>query len=243
MTGTAAEMAGELRAVYGLRVTSVPTHHPLRRRNTGLLVMVDADAKWNAVVREAAAMADQGRAVLIGTRSVAASQLLGDRLAARGFAAAVLNAERHEEEAAIVAEAGAPGRITVATNMAGRGTDIKLEPSVRAAGGLHVILTEFHESSRIDRQLFGRGGRQGDPGSFSAVVALDDEIFVRFVPPAWLAALRGVAQGGAAPERLGWWLRRWAQAAAERLNAGTRRNTLTNDERTERMLAFYGRGE
>ena len=243
MTGTAAEVAGELRAVYDLRVTSVPTHHPLRRRNTGLLVMANADAKWDAVVAEAATMAAQGRAVLVGTRSVAASQKLGTRLAAAGFAAAVLNAERHEEEAAIVAEAGAAGRITVATNMAGRGTDIKLAPSVRAAGGLHVILTEFHESARIDRQLFGRGGRQGDPGSFSAVVALDDEIFVRFVPPAWLAAARGMAQGGAVPEWLGRWLRRWTQAAAERLNAGTRRNTLTNDERTERMLAFSGRGE
>ena len=239
MTGTAAEVAGELRWVYGLRVTTVPTHHPLRRRNTGLRVMADENAKWDAVVAEAAAMAERGRAVLIGTRSVAASQLLGDRLAARGFTAAVLNAERHEEEAEIVAEAGTPGRITVATNMAGRGTDIKLAPSVRAAGGLHVILTEFHESARIDRQLFGRGGRQGDPGSFIAIVALDDEIFSRFVPPAWLAT----ARGGELPARLGRWLRRWAQSAAERLNAGTRRNTLTNDERTERMLAFSGRGE
>ena len=239
MTGTAAEVAGELRWVYGLRVTTVPTHHPLRRRNTGLRVMADENAKWDAVVAEAAAMAERGRAVLIGTRSVAASQLVGERLAARGFTAAVLNAERHEEEAGIVAEAGAPGRITVATNMAGRGTDIKLEPAVRAAGGLHVILTEFHESARIDRQLFGRGGRQGDPGSFVAIVALDDEIFARFIPPAWLATMRG----GELPERLGRWLRRWAQAAAERLNAGTRRNTLTNDERTERMLAFSGRGE
>ena len=97
----------------------------------------------------------------------------------------------------------------------------------------------LHESARIDRQLFGRGGRQGDPGSFIAIVALDDEIFSRFVPPAWLAT----ARGGELPARLGRWLRRWAQSAAERLNAGTRRNTLTNDERTERMLAFSGRGE
>ena len=243
MTGTAAEVCGELCAVYRLRVVTVPTHHPLRRRNTGMLVMIDEDAKWSAVVREAGAMVAQGRAVLIGTRSVAASQVLGGRLAAAGFDPAVLNAERHDEEAGIVAGAGAGGQITVATNMAGRGTDIKLDPAVRAAGGLHVILTEFHESARIDRQLFGRGGRQGDPGSFSAIVALDDEVFVRFVPPAWLATARGLAQGGVVPQCLGRWLRRWAQAGAERLNAGTRRNTLTNDERTERMLAFSGRGE
>ena len=245
MTGTAAEVAGELRWVYGLRVTRVPTHQPLRRRNTGVRVMADEDAKWDAVVREATAMAARGRAVLIGTRSVAASQLLGARLARAGFSVAVLNAESHAEEAGIVAEAGRPGCITVATNMAGRGTDIKLAAEVRAAGGLHVILTEFHESPRIDRQLFGRGGRQGDPGSYVAIVALDDEIFARFVPAAWLASLRGVASahGGVLPEWIGRWLRRWAQAAAERLNAGIRRNTLTNDERTERMLAFSGRGE
>ncbi|MCC6717079.1 MAG: hypothetical protein IT555_04280 [Acetobacteraceae bacterium] len=245
MTGTAAEVAGELRWVFGLRVARVATHHPLRRRNTGVRVVADAEAKWAAVVREVAAVVAQRRAVLVGTRSVAASQLLGERLAAAGLAAEVLNAERHAEEAGIVAQAGGAGRITVATNMAGRGTDIKLDPAVRDAGGLHVILTEFHESPRIDRQLFGRGGRQGDPGSYVAIVALDDEIFSRFVPATWLASLRGMAaaHGGVLPERLGRWVRWWAQAAAERLNAGTRRNTLANDENTERMLAFSGRGE
>jgi preprotein translocase subunit SecA len=231
MTGTAAEVAGELRAVYALRVTGIPTHAKLRRRNHGIRVLPDADAKWAEVVAEVAATIAQGRAVLVGTRSVAASEHLATRLAEAGLAAEVLNAERHAEEAAIIARAGTPGRITVATNMAGRGTDIKLSPAVRAAGGLHVILTEFHESARIDRQLFGRGGRQGDPGSFIAIVARDDEIFSRFVPAALLPTLPGSA------------LRRWAQSAAERLNASIRRNTLTNDENQERMLAFSGRGE
>ena len=190
-------------------------------------------------------MVARGRAVLVGTRSVAASNLVGARLAAAGLAASVLNAELHAEEAAIVARAGGARCITVATNMAGRGTDIKPDADVRAAGGLHVILTEFHESPRIDRQLFGRGGRQGDPGSYVAITALDDEIFARFVPASWLATLRGMAaaHGGVLPERVGKFLRRWAQAAAERLNGSIRRNTLTNDERTERMLAFSGRGE
>jgi len=250
MTGTAAEVTGELRAVYGLRVTSVPTHHPLRRRNLGVRVLADEDAKWNEVVRDATAAMRAGRAVLVGTRSVAASQAVASRLAATGLAAtgltaAVLNAESHAEEAAIVAQAGRPGRITVATNMAGRGTDIKLSSEVRQAGGLHVILTEFHESARVDRQLFGRGGRQGDPGSYVAITALDDELFTRFVPAAWRATLRGMAtgNGGILPERLARWLRAWSQSAAERLNAGTRRHTLANDTRTEKMLAFSGRGE
>jgi preprotein translocase subunit SecA len=243
MTGTAAEVAGELRAVYDLRVSRIPTHHPSGRRNTGIRVYATEDAKWDAVVREAAAMAEAGRAVLIGTRSVVASRLLAEKLAAAGHAAAVLNAEHHAEEAAIIAEAGAPGRITVATNMAGRGTDIKPSPAVKLAGGLHVILTEFHESARIDRQLYGRGGRQGDPGSHVSLVSLDDEIFARFVPAAWLAFLRTTTIAGIVPDRLARLLRRWAQSAAERLNASTRRNTLANDQQQERMLAFSGRGE
>jgi preprotein translocase subunit SecA len=245
MTGTAAEVAGELRAVYDLRVARIPTHHPSRRRNTGIRVLATDDAKWAAVVREAEAMAEAGRAVLIGTRSVAASRLLADKLAATGRTAAVLNAEHHAEEAAIIAEAGAPGRITVATNMAGRGTDIKPTPEVKQEGGLHVILTEFHESARIDRQLYGRGGRQGDPGSHASITSLDDEIFSRFVPASWLAFLRAsaTANGGLLPDRLARLLRSWAQSAAERLNASTRRNTLANDQQQERMLAFSGRGE
>ena len=245
MTGTAAEIADELRAVYALRVLRIPTHHPSRRRNLGLTIHATEDVKWAAIVRNAIEVVTKGRAVLIGTRSVAASQLLGEQLTAAGLAPEVLNAERHEEEAGIIARAGAPGRGTVATNMAGRGTDIKLTPAVRDAGGLHVILTEFHESARIDRQLFGRGGRQGDPGTYIAIVSLEDDIFTRFVPPAWRASLRATAaaNGGTLPARLAPWLRRWSQSAAERLNASTRRNTLANDQHQERMRAFSGRGE
>jgi preprotein translocase subunit SecA len=245
MTGTAAEIADELRAVYALRVLRIPTHHASRRRNLGLTIHATEDAKWAAIVQNVIEVVAQGRAVLIGTRSVAASHLLGEKLTAAGLAPEVLNAERHEEEAGIIARAGAPGRVTVATNMAGRGTDIKLTPAVREAGGLHVILTEFHESARIDRQLFGRGGRQGDPGTYTAIVSLEDDIFARFLPPAWRASLHATAQAnrGTLPTRLAPWLRRWAQSAAERLNASTRRNTLANDQHQERMLAFSGRGE
>lgn len=127
--------------------------------------------------------------------------------------------------------------MTVATNMAGRGTDIKLGPGMAAAGGLHVILTEFHEAGRIDRQLFGRCGRQGDPGTFQAVVALDDELF-RVYGSAWLRRL-----ASAFPAKSGWarWLRWLAQARAERHQAGVRRQTLERDQRVDRLLAFSGR--
>ena len=118
--------------------------------------------------------------MLIGTRSVDASEHVGELLLKAGLQPVILNARQDRQEAEIVASAGQPGRVTVATNMAGRGTDIQLHPAVREAGGLHVILTEYHESRRIDRQLFGRAGRQGDPGSYESIVALDDELFQRF---------------------------------------------------------------
>ena len=127
-----------------------------------------------------AAVTRAGRAVLIGTRSVDASEHVGELLLEAGFQPVILNARQDRQEAEIVACAGQPGRVTVATNLAGRGTDIQLHPAVREAGGLHVILTEYHESRRIDRQLFGRAGRQGDPGSYESIVALDDELFQRF---------------------------------------------------------------
>ncbi len=245
MTGTAAEITGELRATFALRVARIPTNRPSQRRSLGIRVHPDEDAKWRAVTAEARTAAAAGRAILIGTRSVAASHAVAAHLRQASMAPSVLNAESHAEEAEIVARAGRPGCVTVATNMAGRGTDIKLTPEVRAAGGLHVILTEFHESARIDRQLFGRGARQGDPGSYICVVALDDELFTRFVPAPWRASLRAttLANGGTLPPRLARLLRAWSQSAAERLNAGTRRQTLANDQRQERTLAFSGRGE
>ncbi len=245
MTGTAAEITGELRAVFALRVARIPTNRPSQRRSLGIRVHPDEDAKWRAVTAAAQSAAAAGRAVLIGTRSVAASNAVAAHLRQAGMSPSVLNAESHAEEADIVARAGRPGCVTVATNMAGRGTDIKLTPEVKQAGGLHVILTEFHESARIDRQLFGRGARQGDPGSYICIVALDDELFTRFVPAPWRTSLRATAQanGGTLPPRFARLLRAWSQSAAERLNAGTRRNTLTNDQRQERTLAFSGRGE
>jgi preprotein translocase subunit SecA len=243
MTGTALEAAGELRSVYGLNVIRIPTNRPLIRRDLGSAVLPDADAKWHLIVRKADELRRQGRAVLIGTRSIAASERVAALLQHANLNPVVLNARQDSEEAQIVAQAGQPGRITVATNMAGRGTDIHLDAAVRKAGGLHVILTEFHESARIDRQLFGRAGRQGDPGSFECIVSLGDELFSRF-SDAYVALLSRInLANGKLSWAAYWLLRAWTQLAAERANAMTRRISFAEDERFQKSISFAGRAE
>jgi preprotein translocase subunit SecA len=242
MTGTAIEAAGELRAVYGLRIVRIPTNRPSRRTDLGTRLFQTAALKWNAVVDSANAATIEQRAVLIGTRSVDASEHVAELLRKAGLQAVVLNARQDRLEAEIVATAGQRGQVTVATNMAGRGTDIHLHPAVRDAGGLHVILTEYHESQRIDRQLFGRAGRQGDPGSFESIVALDDELFRRFAGRHVLPIVsKGTLQRRRLPAPIGWALKRYGQWAAERLHARTRRMTLDEDHRFEKMLGFAGK--
>ncbi len=198
------------------------------------------EQRWQAIASRAAELSGEGHAVLVGTRSVAASETLGAVLDERGLAHRVLNALQDQQEVEIIAQAGQSGRVTVATNMAGRGTDIELGASVRDAGGLHVILSEFHESRPIDRQLYGHAGRQGDPGSCEAMVSLDDELFVRFCPLLvhWLRMrYRNLAELPA------WWggvPRGVAQWRAERENAGMRRNAAERDTSMRRALAFSG---
>jgi preprotein translocase subunit SecA len=182
MTGTAAEARKPLWHIYGLPIVRIPTHRPVQRTVLPERIFPERLEKWEAVADEVARLHAENRPVLIGTRSVRFSEELAAELALRGLQHNLLNAVRHEEEARIVAEAGLPGKITIATNMAGRGTDIKLGHGVAEAGGLHVIATERHESGRIDRQLFGRCARQGDPGSVQVFVSLDDELFRRFLP-------------------------------------------------------------
>jgi preprotein translocase subunit SecA len=241
MTGTAIEPAGELYGIYGLRVVRMPTNRPLRRTDSGTRVFPTAKLKWNAVVDSVSDVVRTGRAVLVGTRSVEASEHISQLLSQSGLEPVVLNARQDRAEAEIVARAGQPGRVTVATNMAGRGTDIKLHPAVRCAGGLHVILTEYHESRRIDRQLFGRAGRQGDPGSHETIVALDDELFQRFVNQ-WLLRLLGKASNREQPIPgvLGRALRSYGQHSAERLHWRTRRTALAEDLRINKILGFAG---
>jgi preprotein translocase subunit SecA len=180
MTGTAETEAGELWNIYKLDVVVIPTNEPCIRKDREDIVYKTKREKYNAVIDEIALMNKQGRPVLVGTTSVEISELLSRMLKMKGLKHNVLNAKLHQREAEIVAEAGKPGTITIATNMAGRGTDIKLTPEVVEAGGLAIIGTERHESRRVDRQLRGRAGRQGDPGSSQFFVSLEDELMRLF---------------------------------------------------------------
>lgn len=188
-TGTASEAADELWRIYHLRVVKIPTHKPRQTLECPTRVYAHAKDKWHAVVEEILRVHDQGQPVLVGVRSVESSRHLARLLADRGTAAELLNAERHAEEARIIARAGEAGRITIATNMAGRGTDILLDETSRRRGGLHVIIAECNESARIDRQLAGRCGRQGDPGSVVSIVCRQDELLIRFGSRFWLDPL------------------------------------------------------
>jgi preprotein translocase subunit SecA len=244
MTGTAREVAGELWAVYRLAVVSIPTNRPLIRRGYRDQVYPTAEAKWEAVAERIGSVHRAGRPVLVGTRSVAASEHLSRLLTAAGLPHQVLNARQDREEAEIVARAGEPGRITVATNMAGRGTDIRLGPGVSETGGLHVIATERHDARRIDRQLFGRCGRQGDPGSYEALLSLEDELVTVYARRPW----RWLASAAARPGRpvapwIGAYVFRRPQRRAGRLHSRMRRDLLKLDEQLESALAFSGRPE
>jgi preprotein translocase subunit SecA len=182
MTGTAETEAGELWDIYKLDVVVIPTNKPIVRKDHDDMVYKTMREKFNAVVEEIVNLTSKGRPVLVGTTSVEISELVSRLLQLKKIKHQVLNAKQHQREAEIVAEAGKPGTVTIATNMAGRGTDIKLTPESRAAGGLAIIGTERHESRRVDRQLRGRAGRQGDPGSSSFYVSLEDNLMRLFMP-------------------------------------------------------------
>ncbi|MGD9952579.1 MAG: preprotein translocase subunit SecA [Burkholderiales bacterium] len=238
MTGTAREVAGELWAVYGLRVARVPTHRPCRRVHGADRVFGRSAEKWRAVVGRVADLRDAGRPVLIGTRTVAASETLAALLDEARIPYRLLNARQDRDEAEIVARAGEPACVTVATNMAGRGTDIKLAAGVAEGGGLHVIATELNDSGRIDRQLYGRCARQGDPGSCEAILAIEEDLVTTYLPAA--AGLRAMRR---LPRWLGRAVFRLAQWRAERAHSRVRRDLLDLDEYLGDMLAFAGRGE
>jgi len=244
MTGTAREVANEMWSVYRLPVVSVPTNKPMIRRGLPARVFRTEREKWSAVVDRIRDLREAGRPVLVGTRSVAASEHLGRLLDGEGLPHRILNARQDKEEADIISQAGQRGQITVATNMAGRGTDILLGSGVRELGGLHVIVTERHDARRIDRQLCGRCGRQGDPGTYEVVASLEDEILSAHLRMPFSAAGRSWTDADSAFGRwLGDRIATYAQRRAERKHFQVRRDLLNLDESLESALAFSGRGE
>jgi preprotein translocase subunit SecA len=241
MTGTAHEVTRELSLVYRLNVVRIPTNRPLRRQHLRDLVYASETMKWEKVIQSIRELHLQQRPVLIGTKSVATSEHLSKLLTNADLPHQVLNARQDQEEAQIIAQAGQPGRISVATNMAGRGTDIRLAPGIIESGGLHVLATERHEARRIDRQLFGRGGRQGDPGSYQTIVSLEDEFISGFYGTG-LVRLFGNRKKPL-PHWFGKLIVAVAQASAERYHSRLRRELLKQDDNLSDMLAFSGRGE
>lgn len=236
MTGTAREAQGEFASVYGLKTVPIPTHRKVRRHAMRPLVFRSQAEKMRKVAQDALVLADQGRAVLIGVRSVNSSAALyaAFRALAPDRAVAVLNAVNDAEESAIVAVAGQSGAITVATNMAGRGTDIKIDAKVHATGGLHVIIAETNDFGRIDRQLIGRCARQGDPGTTRIYISMDEDLMRRFLRKS-LALLWGVQfQTGLNRGRFAKKMIAVAQRRAENLAFAQRRAALESDISVEK---------
>ena len=241
MTGTAAEAWREFWQIYHTPTVVIPTNKPCVRKHHRDRVLATEAGKWGAIVQEIRRLHEIGRPVLVGTRSVRASEHLSQLLTAEGLEHQVLNAVRHAEEAQIVAGAGQAGAITVATNMAGRGTDIKLGRGVAELGGLHVIATERHEAGRIDRQLYGRSARQGDPGSAQAVVSLEDELVRRYAPHLSGALVR---RHGRTDREISSPLTRClfgaAQRKAQRMALRQRKGVLRADDWLDEYLGFAG---
>lgn len=239
MTGTALEAGAELWRMYRLPLVRIPTHRPMIRNEPADRFFLTRESKLAAIVEDVVGCHRLGRPVLVGTRNVTTSQELAERLRDLGFALNLLNALNDGEEAKIVANAGQHGSITIATNMAGRGTDITLGVGVAALGGLHVIATERHESRRIDRQLFGRAARQGDPGSAIAYVSADDELLIRFAPRPLLNAFAWSMRRQVYGQRwfgvvVGAYVQRQAQAQAY----ASRRMVIKMDQWLEEAVSF-----
>ena len=243
MTGTAATEASEFDKIYKLDVCIVPPNRPLRRDNFPDVVYGSESEKFDAIEEEIARLHATGRPILAGTTSVAKSELLAERLKLRGIKHEVLNAKFHEKEAYIVARAGQKGAVTVATNMAGRGTDILLGEGVPGIGGLHILGTERHEARRIDNQLRGRCARQGDPGSSQFFMSLDDDLFRKFAPP-WMKGLlkkMGLKEGERIESKLVTRAIGKAQKNVEARNFDIRKNLVEYDQvRNQQRKVVYG---
>jgi preprotein translocase subunit SecA len=244
MSGTLEEVRSELWSVYGLGVVTVPTNRPMIRTQRPDRTYRRAVQKWTAIVKRIRAVHQRGRPVLVGTGSVEDSEHLSRLLKRVKLRHQVLNAHQDEMEAEIVACAGEKGRITVATNMAGRGTDIKLGPGVKELGGLHVISSERHIARRIDRQLAGRCGRQGDPGSYEAILSLEDELVGLYFGDGVKNLLSAIGRKTRpVPRWVSSLLIALPQRMLERYHRRVRRELLKVDEQRGKLLAFTGAPE
>jgi preprotein translocase subunit SecA len=244
MTGTASEVRKELKKVYQLDVVKIPTNKPVQRKIYPERIYTHTDAKWDVITNSIQLEHERGRPVLVGTRTLRDSEHLSDLLSAAGLKHQVLNAKQDGEEAAIVAQAGKQGQVTVATNMAGRGTDIKLDDASIKAGGLHVISCEKNISARIDRQLAGRCGRQGDPGSYEAILSLQDA----FIEKRFGRIARAIAKSTdkahrVKPQWLGRLMMSFTQTMSEYQYRQIRNAMMKVDRKREAMLAFSGLSE
>ncbi|HET6881598.1 MAG TPA: helicase-related protein [Pirellulales bacterium] len=240
MTGTAVSSARELRKIYEVHVLPIPTNRPAIRQRLSDRIFGTADQKWDAIVKEVQELHEHGRPILIGTRSIDKSVELSVLLKKAGIEHQVLNAHQVAAEADIVARAGLRGRVTVSTNMAGRGTDIKLGDGVADLGGLHVILTEMHDSARIDRQLIGRCGRQGDPGTFRQYLSLDDDILLTGLGPEKAEKLEELGKTSSGPfDHLGRLFRK-AQRIIERRHFRDRRVLMYYEKERQKLQKQMG---
>lgn len=240
MTGTASTSRGELKKIYQVNVESIPTNKPPVRKQLPTKVYGTSDQRWAGVVEDAFEQHQLDRPVLIGTRSIDKSEHLAELLIAKGMEPVILNARHVAQEAEIVAAAGERGKVTVATNMAGRGTDIKLEDEVRDLGGLHVICTELHEAQRIDRQLIGRCGRQGDPGTYRQFLSLDDEILLLGYGPKRAEKLEAQGEKATGPLRGMESLFHKAQRKVERRHFRDRKIMLYHEKERQKVQQQMG---
>jgi preprotein translocase subunit SecA len=237
MTGTAEECTKEFWRVYALPVVTIPTNKNSRRKLLSQRVYISDIEKWQAVISSVKNLQKQNRPVLVGTQSLAASEHLSRFLEQEGIEHQVLNARQDKIEAEIVAVAGEAGKVTIATSMAGRGTDIKLTDKVESLGGLHVIITGLHESSRIDRQLRGRCGRQGDRGSYELILSLEDNVITKF----WLTILKPLISSPmprVLKNSLALHIIRHCQHSLEKQHERLRKDLILNDEQQRDLLSF-----
>lgn len=243
MSGTVKECRYELQNNYGLRVIPIPTHNTLKRNNLGVMLFQNDTAKWGACIARVHKLHKQGRPILIGARSVATSQIISAMLTRFRISHTVLNAKQDQHEAEIISKAGEIGQVTVTTNMAGRGTDIKLKKEALEIGGLHVIIAELNDESRVDRQLYGRSGRQGEDGSFEFILSMQEPIIKetkgRSLIYQWL--LRGKSSNKPLPSLLSSLLIKQVQKAIAKRNTKARNKFLRVEEQIKRMLAFTGK--